>query len=139
MNLNNINSKDIKDVNVEKEYVNYHKHSDYSNIKSLDCITKMTHYCERAKELGHTVLSTVEHGYQGNVFETNTLVKKNGLKMIVGVEAYYVPDRFEKDRRNFHMILIAKNTNGFKDINRIILHPMMSHPSQNSSNNTESW
>ena len=120
MNLNNINSKDIKDVDVEKEYVNYHKHSDYSNIKSLDCITKMTHYCERAKELGHTVLSTVEHGYQGNVFETNTLVKKNGLKMIVGVEAYYVPDRFEKDRRNFHMILIAKNTNGFKDINRII-------------------
>lgn len=103
-----------------KEYVNYHKHSDYSNIKSLDCITKMKHYCERAKELGHTIISTVEHGYQGNVFEINTLAKNNNLHMIVGVEAYYVPDRFAKDRRNFHLIIIAKNTDGYKDINEII-------------------
>lgn len=105
---------------IEKEYVNYHKHSDYSNIKSLDCITKMKHYCERAKELGHTVISTVEHGYQGNVFETNTLAQANNLKMIVGVEAYYVPNRFEKDRRNFHIIIIAKNTDGYKEINKLV-------------------
>ena len=110
----------MSDIQHEKEYVNYHKHSHYSNIRTIDCITKMEDYCDRMKELGHTVISTVEHGYQGNVHGTNTLAKQNNFKMIVGVEAYYVPDRYVKDRRNFHIILVAKNTNGYKDINRIM-------------------
>lgn len=40
--------------------------------------------------------------------------------MIFGVEAYYVDNRFEKDRTNYHIILVAKNYDGFKDINRIL-------------------
>lgn len=51
---------------------------------------------------------STNHGYQGNIYEYYTLCKEHGVKLIAGVEAYYVPDRFEKDRRNYHLIIIAK-------------------------------
>ena len=54
-------------------YNNYHRHSIYSNIRSLDCVTKPRQYCERMKELGHSNYFTTEHGYQGNVYEAKTL------------------------------------------------------------------
>ena len=42
------------------------------------------------------------------------------IKFIFGVEAYWVMDRFEKDSVNNHIILLAKNDNGRKKINRAI-------------------
>lgn len=104
----------------EFRYNNYHKHTHYSNLRTLDVITKPMDYILRAKELGHTTYFTTEHGWGGNVWEAYTLCKENNLKMIFGAEAYYVDDRLEKDRGNYHIILIAKNKEGYKDINRII-------------------
>ncbi|MCC0678257.1 MULTISPECIES: PHP domain-containing protein [unclassified Clostridioides] len=101
-------------------YNNYHSHKIYSNIRSLDVITKPQQYIDRTIELGHTTYFTTEHGYQGNVHEAKTLCDKNNLKMIVGAEFYYVNDINEKDRGNYHLIVIAKNNNGYKQINKAL-------------------
>lgn len=102
-------------------YINYHKHTHYSNIRSLDCIVKPEDYCKRAVELGHTEYVTTEHGFQGNMFEAQTLCEKYNLKPIYGVETYYVDDMYDKsDRTNYHLILIAMTEQGRKDINRIL-------------------
>lgn len=93
---------------------------------------------------------TTEHGYQGNVYEAHTLCNEvcvkltqenkeytkyncdkckykdicdksyKGIKMVVGAEVYYVKDRKEKDSSNYHLIIIAKNKEGYKDLNRIL-------------------
>lgn len=93
---------------------------------------------------------TTEHGYQGNVYEAHTLcgevcvkltqenneyTKHNcekcqykdvcdksykGIKMVVGAEVYYVKDRKEKDNSNYHLVIIAKNKDGYRDLNRIL-------------------
>ena len=102
-------------------YNNYHKHTHYSNIRTLDSITKPEDYIKRAVELGHTTYFTTEHGYQGNIFEAQTLCEKYGLKCIYGVEAYYVDDINDKSSRTmYHIILIAMTENGRKEINRIM-------------------
>lgn len=103
-------------------YVNYHKHTMYSNIKSLDCVVKPIEYILRAKELDgdKAIYSTLEHGYVGNVYEAYTLCQQQGVKMIVGMEAYYVKDRLEKDKNNYHIVLMAKNENGRKQINKLM-------------------
>lgn len=101
-------------------YNNYHKHDYYSNVVQLDVTTSLEDYCKRAVELGHTTLFTTNHGTQANIFEATTLGQKYGLKVILGVESYYVENRLEKDKSNRHIILIALNDNGAKDINRII-------------------
>ena len=73
---------------INMRYINYHKHSMYSNLRSLDCVVKPIDYIKRALELGHREYVTVEHGYQGNIFEAYTLCQENNLKCICGVEAY---------------------------------------------------
>ena len=102
-------------------YNNFHKHTHYSNIKTLDCVSKPEDYIKRAVELGHTTYFTTEHGFQGNIYEAHTLCEQYGLKCIYGVEAYYVDDMCDKSSRsNYHLILVAMNDNGRKEINRIM-------------------
>lgn len=99
---------------------NYHRHTSYSNIYIADSAAVNEDYAKRAVELGHKVISSVEHGWQGYYFETFELAKKYDLKFIFGAEAYWVKDRHEKDRTNGHIILLAKNENGRKAINSIL-------------------
>lgn len=101
-------------------YYNYHKHDHKGNIKSLDVIVKLEDYCKRAIELGHNAIFTTNHGMQGDIFEATTLAKQYGLKLIVGAECYYVKDRHEKDRSNNHIIIIALNDNGVRQLNKIL-------------------
>ena len=101
-------------------YCNYHKHTHYSNISTLDCVVKPEEYMIRAVELGHTEYFTTEHGYQGNIFDVYTLCQKYNLKCIYAAELYYVDNRHKKDKGNYHLVVIAMNENGRKQINKII-------------------
>lgn len=104
-----------------QRYVNYHKHTHYSNIRSLDCVSKPIDYIKRAIELGHKEYVTTEHGFQGNIYEAYTLCQQYGLKCIYGVEAYYVDDMNDKNsRENYHIVLIALTENARKEINKIM-------------------
>lgn len=122
---------------------NYHRHSCYSNIFVPDSAATNEEYAKRAKELGHKIISSVEHGWQGYYFETYELAKKYNLKFVFGAEAYWVKDRKkeyevfdsetkevkkdkdgtivkQKDKKNCHVILLAKNENGRQAINSIL-------------------
>lgn len=126
-------------------YQNYHKHSLYTNPIVIDSCAYPEEYAVRASNLGHTILSSCEHGYQGRYIESYELSKqcfnynKNDekckncsravgscersskpLKFLFSVEAYFVWNRFEKDNTNAHIVLCAKNENGRKAINRIL-------------------
>lgn len=99
---------------------NYHRHSCYSNIFTPDSATTNEDYAKRAVELGHKILSSVEHGWQGYYFECFELAKKYNLKFVFGTEAYWVKNRKEKDKTNSHIIILAKNENGRQAINDIL-------------------
>lgn len=99
---------------------NYHKHTSYSNVFIPDSAAVYEDYAKRAVELGHKVISSVEHGWQSKYHECYELAKKYDLKFIFGAEAYWVKDRHEKDRTNGHIVLLAKNENGRRAINRIL-------------------
>ena len=101
-------------------YQNYHRHSSFSNIITPDSVVSNEDYAKRAVELGHSLLSGVEHGWTGRYVEGYELAEKYGLKFISGLESYMVKDRFEKDKTNAHIILLAKNENGRQAINDII-------------------
>lgn len=101
-------------------YKNYHKHDHYGNPWAMDVVVKPEEYCKRAIELGHDSVFTVNHGVTGNIFEWMELSKKYNLKMHYGTEAYFVNDRFAKDRSNRHLIIIAKNNDGAMQLNDIM-------------------
>lgn len=99
---------------------NYHRHTSYSNIYIADSAAVNEDYAKRAVELGHKVICSLEHGWAGYYFEAYELAKKYDLKFIFGCEAYWVKNRLEKDRTNGHIVLLAKNENGRRAINRIM-------------------
>lgn len=102
-------------------YNNYHKHTHYSNLRTIDSITKPIEYIKRSLELGHTTYFTGEHGFQGNIFEAYTLCRENNMKCIYSVEAYYVDDMNDKtDRTNYHIMLVAMTERARKEINSIL-------------------
>ena len=102
-------------------YINFHRHSMYSNLRSLDCVVKPEEYMKRAVELGQKEYVTTEHGFQGNIFEAYTLCQQYGLKCIYGVEAYYADDATGKTERSaFHIILIALTEKARREINKIM-------------------
>lgn len=104
-----------------QRYINFHRHSHYSNLRSLDCVSKPEDYMKRAVELGHNEYVTTEHGFQGNIYEAYTLCQKYGLKCVYGVEAYYVDDMYDKtSRANYHIVLIALTEKARKEINKIM-------------------
>ena len=101
-------------------YQNYHRHSFYSNVITPDSVVSNEDYAKRAIDLGHSLISTLEHGYCGRYVEGYELAEKYNLKFISGVESYLVKNRFEKDKTNAHIVLLAKNEIGRQAINDII-------------------
>ena len=104
-----------------QRYNNYHKHTYYSNLRTIDCIVSPEEYIKRAVELGHITYFTGEHGFQGNLFEAQTLCEKYNIKPIYSVEAYYVDDITDKtDRKAYHIMLIGMTKKARYEINKIM-------------------
>ena len=117
-------------------YQNYHKHTSLSHRYNKDSSLVPMDYFKAMKPLADSgipqIYSTLEHGWQGNYFkiysDLEKFNKKNAeanpnykpIKFIFGVEGYWVWNRFEKDGANCHIVLLAKNDNGRKKLNRII-------------------
>lgn len=104
------------DNNKEKNYVVYHLHSYYS---LLDSCTSPKEYINRAKELGQKAICFTEHGNIYNWFEKKKLCDEVGIKYLHGIECYVTESADKKIRDNWHTILIAKNYEGFKEINNL--------------------
>ena len=101
-------------------YENYHKHDHSGNPWMQDSIAKAKDYAKRAVELGHKCLFTTNHGMQGDKFQFIEAAKEYDLKVVYGTELYYVPNRFEDDRSNKHIVIIARNDDGVLQLNELV-------------------
>ena len=100
-------------------YNNYHKHDHTSNISSPDTNTKAEEYIKKCVEYGHTNYFTTNHGHMGDIFEAKSLCEKYGIRCIAGLEGYIVPNPLEKDKSNYHIIIIPITNKARKKVNLI--------------------
>lgn len=68
--------------------------------------------CEKEKELGATAVALTQHGVASQIFPFKKAAKKNGLKFIPGIEAYYQTEEEKSGLK--HLLLLAKNDKGWK-------------------------
>lgn len=108
---------EINDYCENLYFENYHCHKDFSNPTIADSGESIENYADRCHELKAKCLFSGEHGNQGNHFHVYTVAEKEKLKYRHSTEAYWVKDRHEKDRTNCHIVLVAKNAEGRRDIN----------------------
>ena len=102
-------------------YVVYHLHSDLSNgVTNIDSVTKFQEYINIAKECGMKALGFSEHGSIFEWWHKKCAIEEAGMKYIHAIEAYLTEDLSEKIRDNYHCVLIAKNYDGFLELNKLI-------------------
>lgn len=106
-----------------ENYVVYHLHSDLSNgVTNIDSVTKFNQYVEYAKELGMKALAFSEHGSVFEWMHKKQAIEQAGMKYIHASEVYVTETIDNKIRDNYHCVLIAKNNDGRKEINKLISH-----------------
>ena len=98
------------------KYTPLHVHSHYS---LLDGLSKIDDLVDKAKADGMTSLALTDHGVMYGAIEFYQKCKANGVKPIIGVEAYLVKDRKRKEvneEERFHAVLLAKNYDGYRNL-----------------------
>ena len=100
-----------------------HSHSEYSNIRLLDCINKVTDLIDRAVEIGLSGIALTDHeclsGHpEANFYAQKILEKHPDFKVALGNEIYLTPNR-EMGQKYYHFILIAKNKIGHRALREL--------------------
>ena len=104
-------------------FVHLHVHTQYSILDGQASISGLS---ERAKELGMPALAITDHGNMYGVKEFLKVAKKfPEIKPIIGCEIYvtrhYDHKLKDKDHRGYyHLILLAKNYTGYKNLMKIV-------------------
>ena len=100
-----------------------HSHSEFSNIRLLDCINKIPALIDRAIEIGLCGLALTDHEIlagapQANFYAQDILKEHPDFKVALGNEIYLTPSR-EMGQKYYHFILIAKNKTGFRALREL--------------------
>ena len=104
-------------------FTHLHVHTQYSILDGLSSVKGLFARCE---ELGMPAIAITDHGNMYGVKEFMTEAKKHPtVKPIIGCEAYVTAhyDYHLKDnehRKYYHLILLAKNYDGYKNLIKII-------------------
>ncbi len=106
---------------IEGQYTVYHLHSDLSNgVTNIDSVTKYNEYIARAQELGMKAMAFSEHGSVFEWWHKKSAIEEAEMKYIHAVEAYLTATLDEKVRDNYHCVLLAKNYEGFLELNGLV-------------------
>lgn len=106
---------------MEGKFTHLHVHTEYS---LLDGFSRIDLLLDRAKELGMDSLAITDHGQMYGVIEFYKQAKKRGIKPIIGCEVYVSEKdhtiKESSNRRYYHLILLAKNMEGYKNLIKIV-------------------
>ncbi|MGB9766448.1 MAG: DNA polymerase III subunit alpha [Sulfurihydrogenibium sp.] len=108
-----------------KDFVHLHLHTHYS---LLDGAIKIKDLAKKAVEYGYKAVGITDHGNIFGAVEFYQEMKSVGVKPLIGMEAYFTNNRFERKGegsddiltdKNYHVILFAKDKTGFKNLMKL--------------------
>ncbi|MBK9006004.1 MAG: DNA polymerase III subunit alpha [Anaerolineae bacterium] len=102
-------------------FTHLHVHTEYSLLDGFSNIKKLV---KRVKELEMPAVAITDHGTMFGVMDFYKAATNEGIKPIIGVEAYMaartMQDRDSKlDRTSSHLLLLAENETGYKNLLKI--------------------
>jgi DNA polymerase-3 subunit alpha len=102
-------------------FAHLHVHTEYSLLDGFSNIKKLV---KRVKELNMEHVAITDHGTMFGVIDFYKAAKAEGVKPIIGLEAYMaartMKDKDSKlDRSSTHLLLLAENETGYKNLLKI--------------------
>lgn len=106
---------------MSKPFCHLHVHTQYS---LLDGAARITELVARAKELGQQAIAITDHGVMYGVIDFYRECIKQGIKPIIGMEAYVSPRAYNikegrEDSKWGHLVLLAKNDIGYQNLMKL--------------------
>lgn len=98
-----------------KDFVNCHLHTEFS---LQDSVIKIPDLIETLKANNQQACAITDHGSLAGQFEFYEACKQNNIKPILGCEFYVLPDG-EKSKNRQHLVLLAKNEEGLKNLRKL--------------------
>ena len=104
-------------------YFNCHNHTEYSNLRLLDCINKPEDLINKALEMGLNGIAITDHEALCAHMIVNKIAKKYQTEhpeftIALGNEIYLTDTR-ESGQKYYHFILIAKDKIGYKALKEL--------------------
>ncbi len=101
-------------------FVHLHTHSEYS---LLDGANRLDDLVTRALHFEMPALALTDHGCLFGAWEFRKTAERNGLKPIIGMEAYVAPgDRRDRSHGSsgrphyYHLVLVARDRQGYRNL-----------------------
>nr|MBA3540891.1 PHP domain-containing protein [Deltaproteobacteria bacterium] len=97
------------------QFTHLHLHTQYS---LLDGAIRVKDLFPKVKDLGMNTVAVTDHGNMFGAIDLYTEAKAHDVKLIFGCETYVAAtDRHDRtNRRNYHLILLAQNEVGYKNL-----------------------
>ena len=104
-----------------ENFVNLHSHTHHSH---MDAITSIPDLFKRVVELGQPGIAITDHGVLAGIHEGYKEYKKykekgQPIKFIPGSEIYYCEDLSDPKSKRRHLVLLAQNEEGYRNLLRI--------------------
>jgi DNA polymerase-3 subunit alpha len=111
------------------DFVHLHVHSEYSLLDGLGRIKSLV---KEAKRLGQPALALTDHGVMHGAIEFFRACKEQGIRPLIGVEAYQTlygrpmgGRDAQLDKENYHLLLLARNMVGYRNLLKIASHAQL--------------
>ena len=101
-------------------FTHLHLHTEYS---LLDGACRIPRLVERVKALGMTSCAITDHGVMYGCIDFYQAMRAEGIKPVIGCEAYVCRDRTDKStvaREYSHLILLCENNTGYENLMKLI-------------------
>ncbi len=105
---------------MERPFVHLHVHTEYS---VLDGFARIEPLCQKAAEMGMPALAITDHGVLYGAIDFYNACRAHNLRPIIGSEVYVALDhrtrRDVSDKRQYHLVLLARNATGYRNLVRL--------------------
>ncbi len=103
-------------------FTHLHLHTEYS---LLDATIRLPQLAKKLSESDMNACALTDHGNMYGALKFRNVMKEAGLKPILGCEVYIAPRSMEQkdfriDNKYFHLVLLAKNLVGYKNLVKIV-------------------
>ena len=101
-------------------FVHLHLHTQFS---LLDGAIRLTDLFPHSKEMGLSHVAMTDHGNMYGAVKFYEGAHAHGLSPIIGCEVYVAPEHRtikEKRRPPYHLVLLAKNNQGYANLSRMV-------------------
>ena len=97
-------------------FISLHNHSDHSLHDGFQTVENIIDFASKHDQ---KAIALTDHGTMSGCGEGFRFAKKYGIKFIAGCEHYLVPDVTIKDKSSQHILLLAMNKTGYRNLNMI--------------------